>query len=85
MQAENQTNRYHPVHEISDDDRVYLPWLDTFKFYDHIAGAFTTHKQLGGRFKCQSTTGTMYTEGRYDEERSHDLRAIMRSKEEINA
>ena len=85
MQAENQVNRHHPVHEIKDTDRVYLPWLDTFKFYDHIAGAFTTHKILGGRFKCQSTTGTMYTEHSYDHQRSYDLRAIMNSKEEINA
>ena len=82
MQAENQLNF---MHTIPDADRVYLPWLDTFKFYDHIAGAFTTHKQLGGRFKCQTTSGNMYKENRYDIERSHDLRAIMRSKEEINA
>jgi len=85
MQAENQINRHDPVHEIQDAHRVYLPWLDTFKFYDHIAGAFTTHKTLGGRFKCQSTTGTMYTEHRYDQEKSQELRSIMRSKEEINA
>lgn len=81
IQAKNQLVSYDERVEITADDRIYLPWLDTFKYYDHIAGAFTTHKTLGGRFKCQSTQGSMHREHRYDQDRSYELSTLMRVKQ----
>jgi len=39
------------------EKKLYWPWLDTFKFYDSEANCLVTHKQLGGRYKMQSTSG----------------------------
>ena len=77
--------------ELPYDDRIhkkrqlYWPWLDTFKFYDPEANCLTTHKQLGGLYKAQSTSGTLgsqlyYNDGRVHEERTQKLIQIIESK-----
>ena len=75
----NLTCSYDQRVDIPDNEFQYLPWLDTFKFYDHIAGAFVTHKTMGGHFKCQSTSGHLQRD-RNVEERSYDLKQIMTTK-----
>ena len=79
MVVQNLTNNYNDRIEIPEEEYQYLPWLDTFKFYDHIAGSFVTHKTMGGHFKCQSTTGHLQRD-RNNESKSYDLQELMRSK-----
>lgn len=77
--VKNLTCPYDQRVDIPDNEYQYLPWLDTFKFYDHIAGAFVSHKTMGGHFKCQSTNGHLQRD-RNVEERSYDLKQIMTTK-----
>jgi len=64
---------------LEGSDRLLWPWLDTFKFYDKKANALVTHKQLGGEYFMQSTSGR-YSRIRYDEHKSAELISIMQAK-----
>ena len=72
-------NKIKDQFKLEGENRLLWPWLDTFKFYDVKANALVTHKQLGGEYFMQSTSGR-YSRVRYDDYKSVELISIMQAK-----